>query len=94
MPLVLISRFTGEISQSQSTGSVNDEDDDVDTTEIEVMISDLTDSDGMGWIDSDGNVLKTRRIDHLWQSGCYEAGFVWYGYCYGEHIGCCRLCPP
>ena len=27
---------------------------DVDTTGIEVMISDLTDSDGMGWIDSDG----------------------------------------
>ena len=29
---------------------------DVDTTGIEVMISDLTDSDGMGWTDSDGNM--------------------------------------
>ena len=36
--------------------SVDAADDDADTTGIEVMISDLTDSDGMGWIDSDDDM--------------------------------------
>ncbi len=35
---------------------------DVDTTGIEVMISDLTDSDGMGWTDTDGDPLTEDPI--------------------------------
>ena len=35
---------------------------DVDTTEIDVVISDLVDSDGMGWTDSDGDEMTDDPI--------------------------------
>ena len=41
------------------------------------MISDLTDSDGMGWTDFDGrdDTKDDCRIDHLWQSDSQLVGF-------------------
>ena len=80
MPMVLISRFTGETLESQSTGQwmmqmqIRD-------TEIEVMISDLIDSDGMGWTDNDGDAETDDPIVTSITFGSQDgiaAGFVYY----------------
>ena len=67
MPMLMISRFSGEISTITIEWSMGDADadmetPDVDTTGIEVMISDLVDSDGMGWTDADGDDMAEDPI--------------------------------
>ena len=62
MPMMLISRFMGESSKITIAWSMGDVDEDamtpdIDTTKIDVVISDLVDSDGMGWTDSDGDEM-------------------------------------
>ena len=47
-----------------SVDAANNSMDDADTTEIEVMISDLVDSDGMGWTDSDGMEDTADELSH------------------------------